>query len=65
MSQIVETQISRTKEASFAKKFDRFLAQLRDSNQATIEIRKEIDLLKKANDRSYARAKKAVDALSR
>lgn len=65
MSEVIETPISKTKEASFSKKFDQFLTQLRDNNQATLEIRKEIDQLKRSNDKSYARAKKAVDALSR
>jgi len=64
MSQVVETPLSKAKEASFAKKLDQFLAQLRANNRATLEIRKEIDQLRKANERSYARAKKAVDALS-
>ena len=65
MSQAVETPISKAKEASFSKKLDQFLVQLRANNRATLEIRKEIDQLRKSNDRSYARAKKAVEALSK
>ncbi len=65
MSQVVDTQISNAKQASFSKKFDQFLVQLQENNRAALEIRKEIERLRKSNDRSYARAKKAVDALSK
>lgn len=47
------------------KKLDRMLSQLRENNIATLEIRKEIDRLKKANDRSFYRAKKAVESLGK
>ncbi len=57
--------MSKGKEASFLKKLDGLLAQLRENNQATLEIRKEIAQLKRANDRSFNRAKKAVDALAK
>lgn len=65
MSQVFESTMSKGKEASFLKKLDGLLAQLRENNQATLEIRKEIAQLKRANDRSFNRAKKAVDALAK
>ncbi|MBX3245196.1 MAG: hypothetical protein KF685_12160 [Acidobacteria bacterium] len=65
MSQMFESTMSKAKEASFLKKLDGLLTQLRENNQATLEIRKEIAQLKRSNDRSFNRAKKAVDALAK
>ena len=65
MSQPLTPTLSKAKEASFLKKLDGMLGQLRENNQATLEIRKEIAQLKRANDRSFDRAKKAVEALAK
>lgn len=65
MNQVLDPPISKAKVASFTKKLDQLLTQLRSNNRATLEIRKEIDRLKKTNDRSFNRAKKAVEALGK
>ncbi len=63
MSQTLNPTLSKAKEASFAKQFDVLLLRLRENNRATLEIRKEIDKLKRTNERSFHRVKKAVEAL--
>ena len=63
MNQILNPSLSKTKEASFLKKFDLMLSQLKENNRATLEIHKDIKKLKVSNDRSYSRAKKAVESL--
>ena len=63
MRQTLNTTISKAKEASFMKKIDLMLSQIRENNRATLEIHKEIAKLKRSNDRSFRRAKKAVEAL--
>jgi hypothetical protein len=65
MNQIFDSTMSKAKEASFLKKLDGLLVQLRENNRATLEIRKEIAQLKRADDRSFTRAKKAVEALAK
>lgn len=65
MSQVINQSVSSTKEAGFIKKFDRLLDELRANNQATLEIYKDINKLRRSNDVAFNRAKKAVEALSR
>ena len=65
MSQVFNETISKAREASFSKKLGVLLAQLHETNLETLKIRRDIDRLKKANDRSFERAKKAVEALAK
>ena len=65
MSQTFTPTLSKAKEASFSKKLDRLLIQLRENNRATLEIYKDIDKLRRSNDIAFRRAKKAVEALAR
>lgn len=65
MNQLLQQTSSKSKEASFSKKLGLMLAQLHETNLETLKIRKDINRLKKANDRSFERAKKAVEALAK
>ena len=65
MNEILDPPISKAKAESFSKKLDHLLAQLRANNLATLEIRKDIARLKRSNDRSFEKAKKAVEALGK
>ena len=64
MSQVFNETISKGNEASFSKRLGRLFDQLHATNLETLKIRKDIERLRKANDRSFERAKKAVEALA-
>lgn len=64
MNQVLNQMLPKSKELAFSKKLDRLLSQLRENNLATKEIHRETDKLKRSNDRSFLRAKKAVDSLA-
>lgn len=64
MNQTLTPSLPKAKELAFSKKLDRLLSQLRENNQATKEIHKETDKLKRSNDLSFNRAKKAVESLA-
>ena len=63
MNQLLNPSLSKNQEPTRLKMFDMMLSQLRENNRATQEIHKEIQKLKRSNDRSFNRAKKAVEAL--
>ena len=64
MNTTLNASLPKSKEVAYNKKLDILLSQLRENNNATKEIYKDIDKLKKSNDRAFARAKRAVDALA-
>lgn len=64
MNTTLNASLPKSKEVAYNKKLDILLSQLRENNNATKEIYKDIDKLRKSNDRAFARAKRAVDALA-
>ncbi len=65
MSQSLNPTLSEAKEASISRKLDELLARFRENNRATREIYKDIEKLKRSNEISFRRAKKAVEALAK
>ena len=65
MNQSLTPTLSKARELSFSKKLDQLLSQLRESNRATLEIYKDINKLRRSNDMSFNRAKRAVEALAK
>ena len=64
MNQTLDQTISKGKESQLFRKLDDMLSTLRENNQATLDIYKDIAKLRRSNDRTFNRAKKAVEALS-
>lgn len=65
MRQILNPPLSKAKEESISRKLDDMLIRLRENNRATIEVYKDIEKLKRSNETSFRRAKKAVEALAK
>ncbi|MBX3289357.1 MAG: hypothetical protein KF855_08415 [Acidobacteria bacterium] len=56
-------KLSKTKMAAYERELDALLKRLRESNLAAKQTYKEIDRLRKSNDRSFERMKRAVEKL--
>jgi len=65
MSQSMNPTLSEAKKASILKKLDELLVRFRENNRATREIYKDIEKLKRSNEISFRRARKAVEALAK
>lgn len=65
MSQTFNPTLSKAKEESISRKLDELLARLRENNRATLNIYKDIEKLRRSNEKSFNRAKKAVEALAK
>lgn len=65
MSQTFNPTLSKAKEESISRKLDELLARLRENNRATLNIYKDIKKLRRSNEKSFNRAKKAVEALAK
>ncbi len=64
MNRTLNPTISKRREESFSQKLEVLLAEFREKTRETRAIHKEIDKLRRSNERSFERARKAVDALS-
>jgi len=60
---LLTSNLSKSKKATFSRRLELILDQLHENVVATREIQKESSKLKRSNDRSFERARKAVEAL--
>ena len=63
MQQIVMNDIPKGKLAAFGRELDAILLKIHENTIAAKLTYKEIDRLKKSNDRSFERMKRAVEKL--
>ena len=63
MQEAIDLNIPKSKRAAFERQLNSLFAKLRENNDAARKAYKEIDRLKKANDRSFARLERAMKRL--
>ncbi len=63
MSQVLNQETSKAKEKNVLREIDRLILRLKENNEKIMQDNAEIKRLRKANDKSFLRLKKAVDDL--
>ncbi|MCY7374892.1 MAG: hypothetical protein LH472_02830 [Pyrinomonadaceae bacterium] len=63
MSQVLNREISEAQEKSFLREIDRLFLKLKENNEIIVQENNEIKRLRKTNDKSFLRLKKAIENL--
>ena len=63
MSQVLDQEISKTKEKSYSREIDNLLSKLKENCNSMKTENKEIARLRKLNDKSFEKLKRTVESL--
>ena len=63
MSQVLNQEISKTKEKSYSREIDNLLSKLKENCNLMKTENKEIARLRKLNDKSFEKLKRTVESL--
>ncbi len=63
MNQVLEQEISKSKEKSYLKEIELLLSKLKENNESIKNENKQIERLRKSNDKSFLRLKQVVESL--
>lgn len=63
MSQVLEQEISKSKEKIYLKEIENLVSKLKETTKSIKNENKEIARLRKSNDKSFLRLKRAVENL--
>ncbi len=63
MSQVLNEQISKSKEQNYLQEIENLLFRLKENSKTIKSENKQIERLRKANDKSFGRLKQAVENL--
>lgn len=63
MSEVLNREIGKTEEKTVLREIDRLLLKLKENNEKIVKDNDEIKRLRKTNDKSFLRLKKAVENL--
>jgi uncharacterized protein YaaN involved in tellurite resistance len=63
MSQVLNEQISKSKEQNYLQEIENLLFKLKENSKTIKNENKQIERLRKANDKSFGKLKQAVENL--
>lgn len=63
MNQVLEQEISKSKEKIYLKEIENLVSKLKETTKSIKNENKEIARLRKSNDKSFLRLKRAVENL--
>ena len=63
MSQVLGQEISKAKEETYLIEFENLLSKLKENTKSIKKENKEIERLRKSNDKSFGRLQRAVEDL--
>ena len=63
MNQVLNQEISKAKEKSYLQKIESLFLKLKENSKNIKQENKQIERLRKANDKSFLRLKQAVEDL--
>jgi hypothetical protein len=63
MSQILNPEISEAKEKTYLQEIENLFSVLKENNKSIKSENKEIERLRKSNDKSFGKLKQAVESL--
>jgi hypothetical protein len=63
MSQAINQEISKAKEKSYLREIETLLSRLKENSKSIKSENKQIERLRKANDKSFVKLKRAVENL--
>jgi predicted patatin/cPLA2 family phospholipase len=63
MSQAINQEISKAKEKSYLREIETLLSRLKENSKSIKSENKQIERLRKANDKSFVKLKRAVESL--
>jgi hypothetical protein len=63
MNEVLIPKLSKAKEMAYSQDIDALLSRLKENIRAIKETNRQIERLRKTNDKSFDRAKRAVEGL--
>ncbi len=63
MSQVLNTQLTKSKEIAYTRAIEDLLIKLKENNKVIRDNNKQIERLRRSNDKSFNRLKQVIESL--